>query len=127
MLAAGLMAGCSGDPDPADASATQASDAQAAQTTDAPATGLTANADGTEVSYQGVAGKTALELLQELDPTATTSGEGANAFVTAIGGREADQSKEFWAFYVNGEQAAVGAGSYEMADGDEITWKLEAF
>ena len=114
------MTGCSGDDGAAD-------EAPTTQSSEAPAGGLTVNADGTEVSYEGVAGETALELLQQLDPTAMTSGEGAGAFVTAIGGHEADASKEFWAFYVNGEAAQVGAGSYEMQDGDEITWKLETF
>lgn len=125
LLAVGLFAGCSSDAGGTDeAPAAESS----AQPTEAAPSGLTVNADGTEVSYQGVAGKTALELLQQLDPQAFTSGEGANAFVTSIGGREADQAKqEFWAFYVNGEQAQVGAGSYEMQDGDEITWKLETF
>ncbi|ACZ31006.1 hypothetical protein Xcel_1987 [Xylanimonas cellulosilytica DSM 15894] len=120
VLAVGLFAGCSGDDGAPDQAATRS--------TEAASSGLTVNADGTEVSYEGVAGKTALELLQQLDPQAFASGEGANAFVTAIGGREADSSKnEFWAFYVNGEQAQVGAGSYEMQDGDTITWKLETF
>lgn len=121
MLAVGLFAGCSGD-------AGAAEDEPTSQSTEAASSGLTVNADGTEVSYTGVAGKTALELLQQLDPQAFTSGEGADAFVTAIGGREADQAKkEFWSFYVNGEPAQVGAGSYEMQDGDEITWKLETY
>jgi hypothetical protein len=124
LLAVGLFAGCSSDADAARGD--EAPTAQSSGT--AAASGLTVNADGTEVSYQGVAGKTALELLQQLDPQAFTSGEGANAFVTSIGGREADQAKqEFWAFYVNGEQAQVGAGAYEMQDGDEITWKLETY
>ncbi|WP_425956895.1 DUF4430 domain-containing protein [Xylanimonas sp. McL0601] len=121
VLAAGLFAGCSGNDAAADEPATSPS-------ATATAAALTVATDGTEASYQGVAGKTALELLLQLDPTATADGEGANAFVTSIGGRKADQSKnEFWAFYVNGKQAQVGAGSYTMTDGDEITWKLETF
>jgi hypothetical protein len=121
LLAVGLFAGCSGGDAAADKPA-------ASPTATATSSGLTVSADGTEVSYEGVAGKTALDLLLQLDPAATADGEGANAFVTAIGGRAADQSKkEFWAFYVNGEQAQVGAGSYTMKDGDEITWKLETF
>lgn len=79
-----------------------------------------------EFSYQGEDGKTALELLQA-KANATTNGEGANAFVTAINGYQADSSKEFWAFYVNGEQAQVGAGSYTTKSTDQITWKVEAF
>jgi hypothetical protein len=91
-------------------------------------TGFTVNVDGTEVSYLGREGLTALDYLLQLDPSAFADGEGANAFVTTIGGRAADDAKhEFWAFYVNGEQAQVGAGSYVMKDGDVITWKLETY
>ena len=121
VLAAGLFAGCSSNDATADRPA-------GGPTATATAAGLTVSTDGTQVSYQGVQGKTALDLLLQLDPSATADGQGANAFVTAIGGRKADQAKkEFWAFYVNGEQAQVGAGSYTMKDGDQITWKLETF
>ncbi|QAY71295.1 DUF4430 domain-containing protein [Xylanimonas protaetiae] len=127
VLALGLLAGCSDDGGAVD-DAPAAQSATASPSADATSSGLTVSADGTEVSYDGVAGLTALELLLRLDPTATATGEGANAFVTAIGGRAADPTKnEFWAFYVNGEQAQVGAGTYEMQDGDKITWKLETF
>jgi hypothetical protein len=94
----------------------------------APALALTVNADGTEVSYEGVAGVTALVQLQTLDPVVEMTGEGEMAFVTGINGRVADESKnEFWAFYINDESAQVGAGTYVMEDGDIITWKLETF
>lgn len=80
------------------------------------------------VAYDGVEGKTALELLRVKDPAAVTQGEGANAFVTKINGYEASASKkEFWAFYVNGKQAAVGAGSYITKSGDKIEWKIETY
>ncbi|MEK8228800.1 DUF4430 domain-containing protein [Oerskovia sp. M15] len=55
-------------------------------------------------------------------------GEGENAYVVAIDGREVQESaKEFWALYVNGETAQVGAGTLVTETGDEITWKLETF
>ncbi|MFI2102148.1 DUF4430 domain-containing protein [Isoptericola sp. NPDC019693] len=78
-----------------------------------------------EFSYEGEDGKTALELLQEKDPDAQVQGEGENAFVTAIRGREADPATEFWGLYVDDEMAQVGAGSLETEDGQTITWKLE--
>ena len=78
------------------------------------------------VSYQGEEGKTALALLQE-NAEVEMSGEGEMAFVTSINGVEADSSHQFWAFYVNGEQAQVGAGSYTTKASDEIEWKLEEF
>jgi len=49
------------------------------------------------------------------------------AFVTGIGGVAADPAGEFWALYVNGEMAQVGAGSLVTETGDEITWKLETY
>ena len=83
--------------------------------------------DAPEFSYEGRAGATALDLLLEADPSAQVTGEGENAFVTAIDGVAADPDSEFWALYVNDEMATVGAGSLETKDGDEITWKLETF
>jgi len=118
LLTVGLLAGCGAAGDaPADASSPSVAEG----------TETEADADAT-FSYEGVAGKTALELLLAADPTAVLSGEGENAFVTGIEGREAQESaKEFWALYVNGEAAQVGAGSLVTETGDEITWKLETF
>lgn len=81
-----------------------------------------------DFSYDGEDGETALDLLLDSDPTAETSGEGESAFVTGICGYTADEdANEFWALYVDGEQAMVGAGALETEDGQEITWKLETF
>ncbi len=72
-------------------------------------------------------GTTALDLLKSTIEV-SAKGDGENAFVTAINGREAKQSaKEFWAFYVNGKQAEVGAGSYVLKNGDVIEWKIETY
>ena len=80
-----------------------------------------------EFSYAGAEGKTALDLLT-VKATSETKGEGVNAYVTTINGRTADNAKnEFWAFYVNDKQAAVGAGSYITKSGDKIRWVIETF
>lgn len=80
-----------------------------------------------EVTYQGQEGKTALALLEE-NAEVKTKGEGANAFVSSINGYAADSAKkEFWAFYLNGESATVGAGSYDTKDTDTITWKIQTY
>lgn len=72
-------------------------------------------------------GKTALEATESKARVAT-NGTGVNAFVTSIGGREADTKKrEFWEFIVNGSQAQVGAGSYIIQNNDEIQWKITDF
>jgi len=72
-------------------------------------------------------GKTALEATESKVRVATNGTE-VNAFVTSIGGREADTKKrEFWEFIVNGSQAQVGAGSYIIQNNDEIQWKIINF
>ncbi|MHA7133183.1 DUF4430 domain-containing protein [Oerskovia turbata] len=132
LLAAGLLAGCGAaddspaDDSPATSSAPVDDDAPGA-TDDAADDDADDAADDSELSYEGVTGKTALELLIAADPSATVQGEGEMAFVTGIGGVAADPTGEFWALYVNGEMAQVGAGSLVTETGDDITWKLEKF
>lgn len=71
--------------------------------------------------------KTALEFTKNIAKV-ITKGEGVNAYVIEINGRLADETKkEFWAFYINGKTAEVGAGSYKLKDGDKIEWKLETY
>jgi hypothetical protein len=80
------------------------------------------------LSYQGVDGKTALELLKAKDPKAVTKGEGANAYVTTINGYTAsDAKKEYWSFLVNGKASEVGAGSYVTKASDQIEWKIATY
>jgi hypothetical protein len=128
LLAVGLLAGCgAGEETPADdtVSSSAASDDAAESADDAADDSADDAAD--DFSSEGVTGKTALELLLAADPSATVQGEGEMAFVTGIGGVPADSASEFWALYVNGEMAQVGAGSLVTETGDEITWKLEKF
>ncbi len=78
------------------------------------------------IAYNGIEGQTALATLVELVPVETQSSEFGD-FVTSIDGSVADSNSEYWAFYVNGELAPVGASSYITQDGDMIEWKLESF
>lgn len=72
-------------------------------------------------------GDTALDLLKKTGAI-KTKGEGKNAFVVQINNKKADEkNKEFWAFYVNGKMAEVGAGSYQLKNNDQVEWKLEKF
>ncbi len=74
------------------------------------------------VSYAGQDGKTALELLAQTHTIdATTEG-----FINAIDGQK-PEGRQFWAFYVNGAQASVGAKDYTTKTGDQIEWRLEAY
>ncbi len=71
--------------------------------------------------------QTALSLLTKTNKVEMT-GTGKNAFITSINDRVADKNKhEFWAFYVNGKQAQVGAGSYILHPADKIEWKIETY
>lgn len=67
---------------------------------------------------------TALEVLERSDVAHEVQGEGANAFVTAVAGyTPADD--EFWALYLDGVAATVGAGSATVRAGDVVEWRLE--
>lgn len=120
VLSVGLLAGCSG----ADESAPEASP-EASTEMQADGADETATDEAPTFSYEGEDGETALDLLLAQDPQAEMSGEGEMAFVTAIQGRVAEDGKEFWALYVDGEMAQVGAGALETEDGQQIEWKLE--
>jgi hypothetical protein len=78
----------------------------------------------TEITYQGAAGKSALDLLKQSYQAETKDYSGLGEMVTSINGKAAD-SKHFWAFYINGQQSQQGASSYITKANDKITWKLE--
>ncbi len=77
-----------------------------------------------EISYQGEAGKTAMELLKTNFRVETQSFGDLGEFVKSINGVEPDNS-HFWSLYVNGQQAQVGASAYVTASNDKLEWKLE--
>ena len=74
------------------------------------------------VSYTGQAGKNALDLLKS-GHAVDVSPEG---FVNAIDGVKPGDH-QFWALYVNGKQAEVGAKDYITKKGDTVEWKLESY
>ncbi len=84
------------------------------------------SANGRAVGYAGVSGETALKTLRNLVEVEVETSE-FGEFVTSINGLAANSDSEYWAFYVNGEPATTGAGSYQSEEGDEIQWRLEAF
>lgn len=88
-------------------------------------TNVTANQNvnaTSSVTYRGQDGKNALELLQA-DHQVDVSTQG---FVNAIDSQKPGD-RQFWAFYVNGQQAQVGAKEYQSKNNDSIEWKLEAY
>lgn len=84
--------------------------------------------DSEENTIEVEDGETALEVLTELceekDYTLTTEGGEALGYVTEINGLKAgDEGKESgWMYEVNGESPEVGAGQYEIEEGDTINW-----
>lgn len=76
-----------------------------------------------QISYQGVEGKNALELLKSAHQVETRKFD-FGEMVQSIDGVKAPAT-HFWAFYVNGELAPVGAGAYQTKSAETISWKLE--
>lgn len=79
----------------------------------------------TYVTYEGVEGKTALELLKSNNSVETKVYSGIGEMVVSIDDTKPEDSSEFWAFYVEGKQAQVGADQYVTKDGEKVEWKLE--
>lgn len=89
------------------------------------ATGTIAfSADKKQVTYTGAVGKTALENLQTLT-SVKTQDSSYGKMTVAINGLQAEDGKNYWAFYVNGAYANEGAGTYKTQAGDKMMWKLE--
>ncbi|HEY4694522.1 MAG TPA: DUF4430 domain-containing protein [Candidatus Nanoarchaeia archaeon] len=79
-------------------------------------------------TVENVEGKTALEVTQMATSEVEMTGEGTNAYITAINGREAsNDKKEYWKLVINGSDAQVGAGSYVVQDGDTIAWEIATY
>jgi hypothetical protein len=77
-----------------------------------------------KLSYAGENGKDALTLLKEH----ATVGFAQPGMVNSINGRKALDSKhEYWAFYVNGKMAQVGAADFQTKNTDQIMWKIETY
>jgi len=81
-------------------------------------------AQSSTISYKGVADKSALELLKSKYQVGTKQFSGLGEFVESINGVKPD-SKHFWAFYVNGKSATLGASSYVTKNSDTIEWRLD--
>jgi hypothetical protein len=54
--------------------------------------------------------------------------EEADGFINSINGVEqSEKDNKFWIYTVNDEQVTVGAGEYELLDGDQVVWELTEF
>lgn len=99
---------------------------QSQTTTTPPATESDEDKPGrTELSYKATPGITSLEQLKSeaKDVVVTTSEYGE--LVDSIEGHKGGTDGKYWSFYVNGEMAQVGAGTYVQKEGDVIEWKFQ--
>jgi len=78
-----------------------------------------------EISYKGVEGKTAMELLKASHQVEVQSFDFGD-MVQSIDGKKPGEG-ETWSFYVNGKLASVGADAYQTKNSDTITWKIEKY
>ncbi len=54
--------------------------------------------------------------------------EETDGFINSINGVEQSEiDNKFWIYTVNEEQVTVGAGEYELLDGDQVVWELTEF
>lgn len=88
-----------------------------------PSSSQVEQAETTYISYQGEDGKTALELLKQ-EAKVKTESSSLGDYVVSINGNDGSGTK-YWLFYVNGKEAAEGAGTYQTKTGETIEWKLQ--
>ena len=75
------------------------------------------------------AGTTAFDVfvsvLRGLEIPFTVSGSGSNVYIKSVNGvKEFDHGPESgWIYTVNGENLSISCGSYQINDGDSITFK----
>jgi hypothetical protein len=75
-------------------------------------------------SYKGSNGVDAMVLLRRY----ASVNQDHSGMISGINGRIADTSKhEYWAFWVNGTLAQVGAADYKTKNTDVIAWKIEHY
>lgn len=84
----------------------------------------------TVVAENVVVGDTAWTTVQRVigieHLTYTDYGGDLGIFITGFYGRSAGD-KEFWSFYVNGDFAPTGVSSYQVKEGDKLTFVLTPF
>ncbi|MCK2157881.1 MULTISPECIES: DUF4430 domain-containing protein [Exiguobacterium] len=71
--------------------------------------------------------ETALDALEETKLPVVQTGKGEMAYVTAVDGirEKSAGASSGWVFGVNDKPAQVGAGAYELKDGDRLEWRFE--
>jgi hypothetical protein len=91
--------------------------------------------DGVQVHYTALpwqAGMTVVDALVAAQKhphglKLSQKGKGTSTLITEIGGLKNEASGKNWLFSVNGKQADVGAGGYELKSGDNVLWEFKAY
>lgn len=76
------------------------------------------------ISYDGQAGKNALELLKASHQVESQDSS-IGVFVTGIDDLK-NEGNKYWMFYVDGQLAALGADQYITKDSNKIEWRYES-
>lgn len=76
------------------------------------------------ITYVATAGKTSLDQLKEVNSTVVTTSSTWGDFVDTVNGLKGGTDGKYWTFYIDGEMASVGAGSYTQKGGEKIEWKF---
>ena len=104
------------------AGASKSQNSTPSSTTATKPSNLVISDQGKTIAYDGENPKTALELLKAKVQVETKDTSFGPQIMVINGIKSTD--KEFWAFYVNGQPASVGAHQYQTKDEDRIEWKL---
>jgi len=91
--------------------------------------------DGAELHFTALPWKAEMTVLDALEAakrhphgiTFTQRGRGTTAMITQIGNLANQGNGKNWLYSVNDKTAEVGAGAYELADGDRILWEFKEY
>lgn len=75
-------------------------------------------------TYQAHSGDTVLTALNR-SHSITTKTYSFGTSVESINGLKGDTDGKYWLYYVNNQEASVGADRYALKSGDVIEWKFE--
>jgi hypothetical protein len=78
----------------------------------------------TIVEFKAVKNRTVLDQLKGNAKVVTKDSQ-YGQYVDSINGIQGGTGSKYWAFYVDGQMANIGAGEYTTKGGETITWKFE--
>lgn len=76
------------------------------------------------IRFTAEPGKSILEQLEH-KAAIETKNSAYGVYVDAINGKRGGEEGKYWAFYIDGEMAQIGADTYITEGGELIEWKFE--